>query len=73
MNNVTLLFLFFVFLIELPLIYSPLYYVFYGILKYDAKFGDKKLMIVLLISTIILSTLLLNKVSAIIYYLFFKS
>jgi hypothetical protein len=58
MSIVFYIFCFCIFLVELPVIYSPLYYVSFKVLSIDKKLGDKYVSLALLVITLVLSILL---------------
>lgn len=58
MDYIFLLFCLFIFLIELPVIYTPLYLLSYKVWGIDKKINDNNLVILLLLITLIAAILL---------------
>lgn len=71
MPIIVILYCLFVFLIEMTLFYSPLYYISYGVFKFDRRIGDSKAMVILLLISGLLSLLFFSKASNIVQTLFF--
>lgn len=61
-----------VFIVEMAVIYSPLYFVSYSILHIDRKIGDDKLFTLLLISSITISIILLPTVLRVLAHIIVK-
>lgn len=69
MSGIVIFFFICVFLVELALIYSPLYYVCYCLFGLDKKVGDAKLFPVLMTITVLLSAIFLKSAANLVYYL----
>gem|GEM_PF-6457646 len=67
----TWLFYLFVIGIEFFIFYSPLYYIGYKVFSIDKRIGDYNLAVLLVIFTIGFCTIFFNKITYLLYYIFF--
>lgn len=72
MSAIVVFFFVCVFLVELAIVYSPLYYISYCLLELDKKIGDTKLVTTLVAIALLVSILLLDQFSEIVLNLMFR-
>jgi len=73
MSTVFIIFCIFIFIVELAVIYSPLYYLSYCIFHIDRRIGDNKLFTILLLLSISLAILFLPTVLHLLGHIIVKS